>query len=127
MEIRTRRTFLVLAIALIAGCSFITSLKGGGTETAESRGRAATYDGPECPRVLWQLDELTSLDYNAKDTTENPSYETQILLAVCKRRSKTGTYGHEIETWPRFRALGATTAYLAQDDFRLDPIAAALT
>jgi hypothetical protein len=87
MEIRIRNRVIpiVLCLALVSGCSLIHQLKGGGgAETQASRSRAATYDGPDCKRVLWQLDELSdSFDYNAKETAEDPSYETQILLAVC--------------------------------------------
>jgi hypothetical protein len=141
MEIRTRIPLVLIAgVAVsVSGCTLVPLLRagsGGSTSTPGSNGSGttppphdatATYDGPECKRVLWQLDELDDLDYNAKETTPDPSYETQILLAVCKRRSKVGTYGHDIPTWPRFEPIDPRASYLAQDDWKLDPIAAALS
>jgi hypothetical protein len=127
MRPHTLPTFALATALASSGCLTLARMtNGGGTETEMSRSRAARYDGPDCARVLYQLDELDSSDYNAKDTTVDNSREAQILLAICTRRSKVGTYGHDIPQWPRFSELDAIAVYKVYDDLRREPVLPAL-
>lgn len=105
---------------------------GYGNETNESAKRVASYDGDECIKAYYALDEHNpSSDYNRNSDRmpelDNPLPEAQILLATCVRRSKTGTYGHEIEQWNKVKPLSAEDVYLGLDDRKLDRVSAALT
>jgi hypothetical protein len=84
------------------------------------------YDGPECRRVLYQLDELTGDDYNAKPTTTDLSAEAQVLLQICIRREKDGYYNHTIPQHPRIAELSTEEAWFSQDDWKLDVVSAAV-
>lgn len=115
-----------LIIAAGSGCVMLEKLRVGGSETPESQARAARWDGPECKRALYQLDELDGYDYNAKDTVEDPAPEAQVLLAVCARKQKMGYADHVIPQHPRIKELGLEATYYTQDDWKLDVLSAAL-
>src|SRR5579859_3529724 len=116
----------LIGLVLLSSCAVIQQLQGGGTETPASHARGARWDGPECKRALYQLDELGGYDYNAKDTTEDNSPEAQVLLQVCTRRQKPGYADHVIPQHPRIRELKVEEAYFDQDDRHLDVVAAAV-
>lgn len=123
--ILTAAVMMSLACASTGSKSFDNLLKGvpNGDEMVWSKLRAATYDGPECDRVLYGLGES---DYNKKATTVDFAPETQVLINVCTRRSHAGPHGHEIPQWPRFEEIDAKKAYLASDDLHLNVINVAL-
>lgn len=119
-----RRSLLAVVLAL-CGCAGI-SFQPTYAESSWSRLRAARWDGPACGHVLYSMQEVGER-YNSMEAREDPTPEAQILLAVCTRRTKTGTYGHKIDQWPRVKEIDPTKAYLAQDDARLDVLSAAVT
>ncbi len=86
----------------------------------------ATWDGSECKRALYQLDELNGYDYNAKPTKPDPSLEGQVLLQVCRRKEKEGYADHTIPQHPRIKELAIDETWFAQDDWRVDTVSAAV-
>ncbi|WP_153823630.1 hypothetical protein [Polyangium spumosum] len=109
-----------------SGCVVLNGTRGGGAAGA------ATFEGDECARVYYDLDEHDpSSDYNRNDRKfplqEDPSPEAQILLATCTRQSKRGTHGHEIRQWSKIKPLDPEKVYLALDDRDLDIVSAAIS
>ncbi len=125
----------VVLLGMLSACTVRVgggAFSGYGNETNESAKRVATFDGDECIRAYYALDEHNpSSDYNRSSDRmpeiDNPSPVAQILLATCVRRSKTGTYGHDIEQWNKVKPLSAEEVYLGLDDRKLDMVSAALT
>lgn len=122
-------------LVAVGACTIRTgggAFSGYGNETDDSAKRAATYDGDECIHAYYALDEHNPhSDYNRNSDRmpeiSDPSPPTQILLATCVRRSKTGTYGHEIKQWNKAKPLDAEEVYFGLDDRHLDIVSAALT
>jgi hypothetical protein len=80
---------IVPLLFLVAGCG---SMFGGGLQETEwSMSRADRYDGPECGRVIKQ--DIGNNDYNQPPgIRDDPTPESQILVATCVRRQKPVAY-----------------------------------
>jgi hypothetical protein len=127
------RVLAVAVAALSSGCSLV--LQGGGlgfgSGSAASTQRAASYDGDECERVLYDLSKHDHNDYN-HDERKFPQYDdpkpaSQMLLVSCVRRQKRGVYGHTIEQWPKIKDLNVEKVYYDLDDRKLDSVTMAVT
>jgi hypothetical protein len=121
----------VLAAALAAlssGCVLVVPGRGAGS--AASAQRAASYDGDECERVLYDLSKHDSGDYNHNERkfpqVDDPKPASQMLLMMCERREKRGTYGHTIQQWPKIKELNVEKVYYDLDDRKLDTVTMAV-
>lgn len=116
--------FLVPAL----GCSaaMIAQLRGKPGELTDwSKTRTARYDGPECADVLYQLSEIK--DYNDHPPqTEDLSNDKQLLLLVCARYQRIGTYQHRIPQRVKIHELRPDEVHQLFDDRKFDHLQAAL-
>jgi len=111
-------TIVVLAL----GCTFTYRP---GRLTEASAAMAASYDGDECARVLYQLSELSDNDYNSQPRTDDLTPESQVLLATCNRRYRVSYHSHRIKQWPRFHEPRPRQLVGEADPRVVDPILAA--
>ncbi len=102
------------------------SSRGSTTSSSGATVAGATWDGSECKRALYQLEELNGYDYNAKPTKDDPSLEGQVLLQVCRRKEKPGYADHTITQHPRIKELAIADAWFAQDDWHVDAVSGAV-
>lgn len=118
------RVLSVAFAALASGCTLV--IPGRGAESEASSQRAARYDGDACERVLYDLSQHDSNDYNLDERKfpqhDDPKPASQILLVSCARREKRGTYGHTIKQWPKIRDLNIEKFYYDLDDRKLDVV-----
>jgi hypothetical protein len=120
----SRLSILVVAGLALPACALL--LPGSANTASSAALGGGSWDGPECKRALYQLDELGGYDYNAKDTVVDPSPEAQVLLQICLRRQKDGFADHTIPQHPRIKPLHLDEAWYAEDDWHLDVVSAAV-
>lgn len=126
------RVLAVAVAALSSGCSLV--LQGGGlglgAGSAASAQRAASYDGDECERVLYDLSKHDHNDYNHNERkfpqVDDPKPASQMLLVSCARRQKKGVADHTIKQFAKIKNLDVGKVYFDLDDRRLDTVTMAV-
>lgn len=110
-----RATVVAHALGLLCagGCAGVL---GGGSPAG-----ATGWDGPDCGRVLYDLDATSDVGQELP-VAADPSIEAQVLLQVCPRRHKTTYYGGDVEQAARVAAARPTDLYLAWDDTAPSPV-----